>query len=168
VVVDVGAVELSWAASADASSGYHIYRKSSNDDRFERITTQPSVDTSFVDPDYLPGTRDYMVRGIGLESGSGGSYYNASQGTFSSVTLSSSEDYDGDGYSGDAGDCDDGNNHTYPGAAEVPDGQDNDCDGEVDEDTSSGCGGPGLGSGLRGSAVAGLLGLVLVRLRRRR
>ena len=36
----------------------------------------------------------------------------------------------------DASDCDDGSDVAYPGATEVCDGEDNDCDGEVDGDLS--------------------------------
>ena len=42
-------------------------------------------------------------------------------------------DVDGDGY-GDDIDCDDADPDVYPGAPEVCDEDDNDCDGEVDED----------------------------------
>ena len=46
-------------------------------------------------------------------------------------------DDDGDAYGveGDLPDCDDQNRDTYPDAAEVFDGEDNDCDGIVDEGT---------------------------------
>lgn len=40
-------------------------------------------------------------------------------------------DHDGDGFSGDAGDCDDSDPDVYPGAPEIDVGVDNDCDGEV-------------------------------------
>ena len=46
-------------------------------------------------------------------------------------------DDDGDGYSVDDGDCDDGDANTYPGAPEIGDGEDNDCDGHVDEGTDN-------------------------------
>ena len=46
-------------------------------------------------------------------------------------------DDDSDGYTSWAGDCNDLDASVYPGAPETPDGLDNDCDGEVDEDTST-------------------------------
>jgi hypothetical protein len=42
-------------------------------------------------------------------------------------------DDDGDGFTPDSGDCDDTDANTYPGATEILDGKDNDCDGEIDE-----------------------------------
>ena len=47
----------------------------------------------------------------------------------------SSLDGDGDGYGTDDNDCDDGDPTSYPGAVEIFDGVDNDCDGTVDNDT---------------------------------
>ncbi len=43
------------------------------------------------------------------------------------------DDLDGDGFSADDGDCDDADATSYPDAAELCDGSDNDCDGQVDE-----------------------------------
>ncbi|MCB9746711.1 MAG: putative metal-binding motif-containing protein, partial [Alphaproteobacteria bacterium] len=45
---------------------------------------------------------------------------------------SAEPDNDGDGYTVTDGDCDDNNDTIFPGAAEVCDDLDNDCDGEVD------------------------------------
>jgi len=42
-------------------------------------------------------------------------------------------DLDNDGFSYSDGDCDDSNHLVYPGAEEIPDNIDNDCDGIVDE-----------------------------------
>ena len=44
------------------------------------------------------------------------------------------EDKDGDGYPA-CQECNDGSMDTYPGAAEICDGQDNNCDGNIDEGT---------------------------------
>jgi len=49
------------------------------------------------------------------------------------------DDNDGDGYGSlteENHDCDEDNRNTFPGASELPDGVDNDCDGIVDEGTS--------------------------------
>ncbi len=43
-------------------------------------------------------------------------------------------DSDHDGFSPSEGDCDDSNANAYPGAAEICDAADNDCDGTIDED----------------------------------
>ncbi len=42
-------------------------------------------------------------------------------------------DLDGDGFTPDQGDCDDGSPEVYPGAPEICDERDNDCDGSEDE-----------------------------------
>ncbi|MCB9763112.1 MAG: lamin tail domain-containing protein [Alphaproteobacteria bacterium] len=47
--------------------------------------------------------------------------------------LCSTFDHDGDGYSGDDGDCDDDNNEVYPGAPEITPNVDNDCDGDAEQ-----------------------------------
>ncbi len=51
-------------------------------------------------------------------------------------TGSTVQDADGDGFDTDS-DCDDQDAQVFPGAEEVCDEKDNDCDGEVDEDVST-------------------------------
>lgn len=46
--------------------------------------------------------------------------------------LCSTTDHDGDGYSGDEGDCDDADVTVYPGAFESDPTKDNDCDGDIE------------------------------------
>ncbi|MCB9692600.1 MAG: lamin tail domain-containing protein [Alphaproteobacteria bacterium] len=52
------------------------------------------------------------------------------------IELSICQDADGDGFDVCDGDCDDSAPHSNPAAIELPDGQDNDCDGIVDEGTA--------------------------------
>ena len=51
------------------------------------------------------------------------------------VTVLECTDGDGDGFENCEGDCDDDEETVYPGASEVADGLDNDCNGEIDDGT---------------------------------
>ncbi len=64
-----------------------------------------------------------------------GHKHNCSSATSNTVTIPDAEadDADGDGYTTGLGDCDDTNPAVSPGAAEVVNGIDDDCDGSIDE-----------------------------------
>ncbi len=70
------------------------------------------------------------------------------------LTKLDDTDDDNDGYAENEGDCDDTNASVNPGATEIEDGIDNDCDGEIDE---------GFGDALTGTwklaPVSGALGV---------
>lgn len=66
---------LAWTASADASSGYHVYRKDAAG--WTRLTAEPTKETRW--PEAKAGT-SYIMRAVRLEKGSWGSYVNASLG----------------------------------------------------------------------------------------
>jgi hypothetical protein len=72
---------LNWMGSPDTIVGYHVYRASSADESFARLTSAPITATSYLDR-RAPAGADYMVRAVKLESSGSGTYYNASQGAF--------------------------------------------------------------------------------------
>jgi hypothetical protein len=72
---------LFWAPSPDPVLGYHVYRATTANAKFIRLTGAPTPNTSFVDSGPVPGAT-YMVRAVKLETTPSGSYYSASQGKF--------------------------------------------------------------------------------------
>jgi hypothetical protein len=63
------------------------------------------------------------------------SFYIDSTSTFveTQIECDNITDADGDGFTITTGDCDDNNATIFPGATEICDGYDNNCDGNVDE-----------------------------------
>src|SRR5436190_5267048 len=92
-------VNLSWTASPEASQGYHVYRATSANGPFRRVTTSPVTGTSFADASQA-GATTYMVRAVKLENTTSGSYNNASQGIFATVNGTGSGSGAGGGTDG--------------------------------------------------------------------
>ncbi|MBC8096735.1 MAG: fibronectin type III domain-containing protein [Akkermansiaceae bacterium] len=80
-------VNLNWAASPDASAGYHVYRAGSPDGPFVRLTDAPTTNTTFADTNAGFVSHTYMVRAVKLETNPSGSYFNPSQGIFTTSTA---------------------------------------------------------------------------------
>jgi len=83
---NVASVQLSWTASYDSVLGYHVYRAADPSGPFTRLTGSLLTSTAFTDPAPLSGANAYMVRAVKLESTPSGTYYNASQGSFVTIT----------------------------------------------------------------------------------
>lgn len=83
-----GRANLTWSASADSNiEGYHVYRATSPEGPFTRVTDQLISATSFSDTP-AAGDYTYMVRAIKLEQTPSGTYLNPSLGVFASANIS--------------------------------------------------------------------------------
>jgi hypothetical protein len=80
---------LNWTASSDDNlAGYHIYYATAAQGPYTRLSQQPVSATSFSH-NIGVGVHYYMVRALKLERTGSGSYFNLSQGIFTSVAKSS-------------------------------------------------------------------------------
>ncbi len=111
-----------------------------DDGNFHLESGSPCVDTGSNDavPGWLVTDYDREPR---ITDGNGSGTATVDMGVDEAPYVPSCFDIDGDGY-GDPGspvcnhpelDCDDSNGDVYPGARELYDGLDNDCDGQIDE-----------------------------------
>ena len=115
----------------------------------DRITTKPSwlmpfIDTGYnlvtTDNTFSIFTKDYFGRTITL----GGNEGKGRKSMYSVIAVkynggdSGCTDIDADGWCIEEGDCNDNNSEIYPGAVEICDGSDNNCNGVID-DGCNGC-----------------------------
>lgn len=77
-----GGTRISWSPSSDSVIGYHVYRASSGNGPFDRLTSSPVGGTSYTDSS---GSGTYMVRAVQLENTPSGTYLNLSQGDFANA-----------------------------------------------------------------------------------
>ncbi len=82
-----GLVELNWGASPDASEGYLIQRKKSNESTFQTIARNV-VGLKYLDKCLNKDTTyEYRVCATKLEKNASGSFYNVSAGLINSITI---------------------------------------------------------------------------------
>jgi hypothetical protein len=76
------AVTLTWSPSSDSAiQGYYVYRATSANGPFARVTGSLLSGPTYVDPS-APAGAVYMVRAVKLETSGSGTYYNGSEGVF--------------------------------------------------------------------------------------
>ncbi len=80
-------VALRWMPGCDPVLGYNVYRSASPTGPFSRLNDATILATNYIDGEVSPGNYTYMVRGIRLETTPSGSYYNASEGAFVSISA---------------------------------------------------------------------------------
>ncbi len=72
-------IHLDWE-DPSAAEGYYIYKKTSPDQPFTLLNTDPITDLFYVDPCVDEGWVCYMVRSVELRTSGSGTYYNLSAG----------------------------------------------------------------------------------------
>jgi YD repeat-containing protein len=132
---------LTWQDWVDFS-GYEVY--------FARITSSGTVDSIVRVSDFIGSSEHPSISWSGEDYGiAWHDNRNGGQGQeeiyFNRITCCN--DIDADGWTKCAADCDDRDSSVHPGAPELCDGKDNDCNGTVDDGWVT----PGTTSGL-GSA----------------
>ena len=81
--------------------------------------------------DVILGVGSHLLTFTAWDSGGN----SAEATTYFPVIAETEHDFDGDGFTESLGDCDDTDDDRYPGASEVYDGVDQDCDNLIDEST---------------------------------
>jgi hypothetical protein len=80
-------IKLEWERPLEDHMGFYVYRLNPANGRYARISPFLVTDTFFVDASPYNGANYYMIRSVGLESASGGSYLNLGQGVFCSALI---------------------------------------------------------------------------------
>ena len=144
---------LTWEASAHATEGYNIYRKTGHENY--DLLAEFHTDLNFTDSCVASNEMiTYMVKAVRLQYSGSGSYYNTSNGLIKTIETGENPyliqyfaDADGDGYGSIENDtlscslpdgfvdnnldCDDSNALINPDGIEILDnGIDEDCDGK--------------------------------------
>jgi hypothetical protein len=128
----VGDSDVTWGTPANAHAG--------NRDVFAaKLDSNGSLQwNTFIGSSSIDGGEAIVVDGnenvyvAGESYATWGTPVNLHAGGYDAYAAKLVPDLDGDGYGVDT-DCDDGNAAINPGASEVCDGVDNNCDGNVDE-----------------------------------
>jgi hypothetical protein len=82
-----GKAEVSWTAAGNGYIGAYVYRGSSANGPFTRVTNDPVTSGSYSET-VTSGTYAYLVRPVYLEQTGSGSFYNLGQGSIvSGVTV---------------------------------------------------------------------------------
>ncbi len=81
-------ITVQWTASPDTVAGYYVYRASTANGPFARVSgATPIAGTAFTDTNVTGGTYWYMIRAIALTTSGSGSYFNPSEGVVVSITT---------------------------------------------------------------------------------
>jgi hypothetical protein len=86
-VASSSGIQLNWSGSLDQVIGYNVYRATDPSGPFARLNDSPLGGTTFLDTNAFSNTYTYMVRAIKLEQTPSGTYFNASQGIFTTLTA---------------------------------------------------------------------------------
>jgi len=110
----------------DRSEGWHEPRAAGGASQSVMPIDQPT--TVLVDCDEIAQQDFYLSIRLSTDDGFATRYGSENSSLILCSAFCSSGDNDGDGFSECQGDCDDDNSHIYPGAPQLCDGVNNDCD----------------------------------------